>query len=490
MRQFFAKNILFLILVNLLIKPVWILGIDAKVQVLLGNEVYGSYMTLLNIGLIFNILLDLGLQNYNNRAVAQAHNTFTRLFPNIMATKAVFSLVYFGVLMLAGHLLNYPLPALQLLAWIALIQVLNSFYLFIRSNIAARQLYKTDSILSVLDRTLLIAVCGGLLYFPATRTGFDIFAYAKIQALTLGITTIIGYIVLQKHFDITWAHIRYRKIAGIIRQSIPYSVLVFTMAVFMRADMVLLELIAGSHAVGEFAEAFRLLDVANNMSGVLIGGMLLSFFSRHLQDKNTIQNISNLCNRTLLPFAITVTVICIVYSGDILSVIYHGKIISSGLYLSLLIMAYPFYCLMYIYSTYLTALNRIWTLIRIALAAIIINITGNLAGIPIYGIAATAVVHPLTIAVFAVTCLFYCNKYSNLQLLSPSVILQLVLLSIAAGLTFHLLSTTSLHFMVQIPLGTAITGCAYALLNFRDLKKLSSKVATIIRQKPSGPSDV
>ncbi len=477
MRQYFAKNILFLILVNLLIKPVWILGIDAKVQVLLGNEIYGSYMALLNIGLIFNILLDLGLQNYNNRVVAQAHNTFTRLFPNIMATKAVFSVVYFGVLMLVGLLLDYSITALQLLAWIALIQVFNSFYLFIRSNIAARQLYKTDSLLSVLDRTLLIVVCGGLLYFPLTRTAFDIFLYAKVQALTLGVTGLIGYIVLLQHFQVSWGHIRYSKIAGIIRQSIPYSILVFTMAVFMRADMVLLELMAGSTAAGEFAEAFRLLDVANNMSGVLIGGMLLSFFSRYLRDSTTIRNISSLCNRTLLPFAVIATVVCVIYSRDILALIYTGKEIPSGLHLSLLILAYPFYCLMYIYSTYLTALNRIRTLTGIAMAAIVISIAGNAIGIPLYGVTATAVVHPLTIAVFSITCLLYCNKFSGLQLLDGGTLARLLLLGTASGIIFYALSATSLHFLVQIPAGLLLAACCYAVLNLSAIRKLLSKLS-------------
>ena len=75
MQNRFIKNIIFLLFLNLLVKPFWILGIDREVQNLLGDASYGTYQALFNFSYLFYILLDLGITNFNSRAVAQDPKT-------------------------------------------------------------------------------------------------------------------------------------------------------------------------------------------------------------------------------------------------------------------------------------------------------------------------------------------------------------------------------------------------------------------------------
>ena len=70
MQNRFIKNIIFLLFLNLLVKPFWILGIDREVQNLLGDASYGTYQALFNFSYLFYILLDLGITNFNSRAVS------------------------------------------------------------------------------------------------------------------------------------------------------------------------------------------------------------------------------------------------------------------------------------------------------------------------------------------------------------------------------------------------------------------------------------
>ncbi|MFM7234257.1 MAG: hypothetical protein ACKOZM_06670, partial [Flavobacteriales bacterium] len=63
----FVSNLLMLIGVNLLIKPFYLLIIEAQVQERIGAENFGLYFALLNISFILNILPDLGITNWNNR---------------------------------------------------------------------------------------------------------------------------------------------------------------------------------------------------------------------------------------------------------------------------------------------------------------------------------------------------------------------------------------------------------------------------------------
>ena len=60
MQKKLLSGLFWILLLNLLIKPFWILGIETGVQNAVGPEEYGFYFTIFNLAYIFNILLDLG----------------------------------------------------------------------------------------------------------------------------------------------------------------------------------------------------------------------------------------------------------------------------------------------------------------------------------------------------------------------------------------------------------------------------------------------
>ena len=181
MQRKFLLNILFLLTVNLLIKPFFIFGIDRGVQNEVGAADYGLYFTLFNFSSLFQIVVDFGIQNFNNRNIAQHHHLLDKYFSHLSLLKVLLSLGY-GVLVLLGAMLcGYTWTELHLLLFIVINQILLSFILFFRSNISGLQEYFTDSLVSVLDRLLLIGVCGVLLWYNPFDSPFKIqwFVYAQ-----------------------------------------------------------------------------------------------------------------------------------------------------------------------------------------------------------------------------------------------------------------------------------------------------------------------
>ena len=87
MNKEFSLNIIFLISINLLIKPFFIFGIDRTVQNVVGTETYGVYFTLLSLTYLFGIINDFGIQNFNNRSISQNPSLLQQYFPNILAIK-------------------------------------------------------------------------------------------------------------------------------------------------------------------------------------------------------------------------------------------------------------------------------------------------------------------------------------------------------------------------------------------------------------------
>ena len=74
MKNKFFSNLVLILLLNVVIKPLYILGIDAEILKITEYNnpgAYGTYFSLLNLTFIFNIILDLGINNFNTRNIAQ-----------------------------------------------------------------------------------------------------------------------------------------------------------------------------------------------------------------------------------------------------------------------------------------------------------------------------------------------------------------------------------------------------------------------------------
>jgi O-antigen/teichoic acid export membrane protein len=164
MQKKFITNLAFLLFLNLLIKPFWLLGIDRSVQNAAGTEAYGAYYALFNFSFLFNILLDLGITNFNNRNISQNRQLLDKHLSGIIMLRMALAVVYILVSLIGSLILGYEVVQLKMLVILLLNQVLVSFILYLRSNLAGLHMFKTDSVISVLDRTIMIAICSFLLW--------------------------------------------------------------------------------------------------------------------------------------------------------------------------------------------------------------------------------------------------------------------------------------------------------------------------------------
>jgi O-antigen/teichoic acid export membrane protein len=412
MRRFFVKNILFVLAVNLLVKPVWIFMIDRTVQNRVGHATYGTYQALFNLGIIFQILLDFGLSYYNTRVVAQNPEKLKTVFPALLSARLLFIFIYGlivgGMALAAGYSKN----ELLLLTGILLIQVLNSFIQFLRSNIAALHRFKADGILSITDRLIMIAVCGVLLFTPITTGQFRIEWFVAAQVFSYGCAVLIGFILLRHLSKIRLRiSINLKEITGIIKSSLPYATLIFMMAVHTRVDTVLLERLLpdGKEQAGIYAAAYRLLDVGN-MFGLMFASMLLPLFGRMLMQKQDVHPIVKLCVDVMLPGAFIISVAAMYFGTPIMVSLYPSSTAYDGRVFGFLMVAFPAYCMMYVYSTLLTANGNLKLLNKIALLGVVINLVLNACLIPMFKAQGAAVAAFITQSTLTICFMSFAGK--------------------------------------------------------------------------------
>ncbi|HLO91688.1 MAG: oligosaccharide flippase family protein [Chloroflexota bacterium] len=405
MQRKFLANLGFLLLLNLIIKPVWIFGIDLNVQNTVGAEQYGLYFTLFNFSFLFNILFDFGITNFNNRNIAQNSQLLNKHFSSIVILKLLLGIVYFLITFSVAIIWGYRGTELYLLIFLGINQFLTSFILYLRSNISALLFFKTDSILSVLDRIVMIAICSVLLWGGITRSPFKIEWFVYSQTIALGITFIVAFLIVIKKASFRKLNWNYPFFLLILKQSLPYAVLVLLMAFYNKFDTVMLARLLdgpeGKIQSGIYAHSYRLLDAANNIA-YLFSLLLLPIFARMIKTKAKINNMVRLSFSLLFVFSIIVSAVSFTFNYQVIGLLYDDHINESAKIFPVLMSCFVAISTSYVFGTLLTANGNLKQLNYLAATGMLMNVGLNLVLIPRYGALGSAWASLVTQAVMAI----------------------------------------------------------------------------------------
>lgn len=420
MRKKFLENLIFLLFLNFMIKPLWILGVDRQVQNVLGATDYGFYFSLFNFSYLFYIFLDLGITNYNNKNIAQNNHLLGKHFGGIATLKLILGLVYAILLIAVGWAIGYNDEQLHLMYWIAFNMFLTSFILYLRSNISGLLHFKTDSVLSVLDRFLMILLVGLFLLIPAFKKIFTIYWFVYAQTFAYAVTAVVALIIVirkSKRLVLRWDMPFF---LNILKKSYPFALLALIMGIYTRVDSVLIERLLpdplGEQQAGVYAQAFRLLDAGQNIS-YLFAVLLLPIFSKMISERKNVGGVVKLSFSILMVGALFLAVTSLFFSEQLMHLMYsqHLNESISAYQLRLNQSAYIFKVLMwtlvavssnYIFGTLLTANNNLKILNIIAFSGLILNFAFNLVLIPVMHAKGAAVATLITQGFVAVVQLF------------------------------------------------------------------------------------
>lgn len=385
MKKHFISNLALLILLNLLIKPFWFLGIEVGVQNAVGESSYGFYFSLFSFSFVLNMLLDVGINNYNNRNISQHPERLREQLAAIIPLKFLLGLVYALFVLIGGKVLGYDQEQFRMLWVLVLNQFLASFILYFRGNISGLQFYRTDSLLSVMDRSLMILFTGMLLWGNIKDEPFRIEWFIYAQTLSYSLTLLTSALIVASKAGWRSATPRPRLSLKVLRAAYPFALLILMMALFNRVDSVMIErmLPDGQEEAGIYAQSFRFLDAANQFS-FLFAGLLLPMFSRMLKQKEKVDDLVAIALPLLLFLGISVPLACRSYSFEIISLFYDAHLDYSSRIFGLLMFSFLFVSLSYLFGTLLTANHNLKQLNILAAMTVVLNIGLNLWLIPRY----------------------------------------------------------------------------------------------------------
>jgi O-antigen/teichoic acid export membrane protein len=425
MRRKFLTNLGLLLFLNILIKPFWILGIDRTVQNMVGAVDYGIYFVVFNFTFLFNIILDFGITNFNNRNIAQNNHLLNKHFSSILVLKLMLSLIYFVVIFLVALLLGYSGKQLSFLIFLGFNQFLISMIFYLRSNISGLLLFKTDSFLSVLDRLIMIAICSILLWGHVTKSAFRIEWFVYTQTLAYLITAVTALLIVVR--KASFQRLKWNKpfFILIVKQSFPFAILVLLMTFYNRLDSVMIERIIpgeeGERQAGIYASAFRLLD-ATNMIAYLFSVLLLPIFSKMLKNKDSIHHMVDLSSSILFTLSVIVASASFFYSYDLMFALYKDHVRESSLVFQYLMIGFIPISLTYIFGTLLTANGNLRQLNLMAAGGMLINFLLNLILIPRYLALGSAYASLITQGSTAIVQIIIAHRIFNFNIYYKKII--------------------------------------------------------------------
>ena len=341
--------------------------------------------------------------------IRDRHNhLLNKHFSGILVVKLLLGLGYVVIAFIGALMLRYNADQFRLLGWLAFNQFLLSFVLYLRSNISGYMMFKTDSMLSVLDRLLMILFCGVLLWGHVTSSAFRIEWFVYCQTAAYSITAALAFLIVVKKARFRKLNWNWPFFLMIMKQSMPFALLVLLMTFYNRLDPVMLERLlpekTGNEQVGIYASGFRLLDAAN-MIAYLFAVLLVPIFSRMIKKKQPIEHILKLSFTLIITLAILVGFGMFFYSYEFMDLLYDTHIAASTSVFRLLIPGFIAVSTTYIFGTLLTANGNLKQLNIIAALGLVINLLLNYMLIPTYlasGSAVSSLVTQFTMAILQV----------------------------------------------------------------------------------------
>lgn len=477
MKKRFLQNLSFFLVLNLIVKTIYVFGIDRTVQNTLGIEVYGSYFPLLNLVLIFQIFLDLGIENYTRKEIASSPQHTNQLFSNFIVLKLLLIIAFVFIFSVIGYFLPQGKNEFRLLLMLLANQSMVNFILYLRANMGGLQLFKSEGIISVFDRFLMVIICGTLLFVPRTQAIFKLEWFVLSQTVAYAITLIISLIIVLRRTGKVIINFKLSTYIPILKELAPFTLLSLLMAIYYRTDSIFLRYLVpdGKEQAGIYAHGFRILDFMSNYA-LIFSFILLPTFAKMIREKLPIGPLLRLAASVLIIPSVCLLAGLYFYRLEIFGLLYHEEIAVSANVFGILSISFIGICVSYTFGALLTANGNLKALNLMALFAVVISLFLNIVLIPKYKVMGAAIANA-TAQLFTIIfhVLIVKQKFSfKIRFIDLLKLFLLLILCFALGKT---LKQTDLawYFGILIITGVSLVfGVLVKLVDFKDIKLLLS----------------
>lgn len=384
------RNISWLGLANVLVKPIWFVFITAACMRLLGASEFGVMTAALSLGTIATAFVDLGMMQYTTREVSRVPTRASRFFSNFMTLRLVNSLLAWAAALIAALLLDYRGSALVAVAFAGGYTLTLNLTNYCRGIYRAFEDLRQEAVMLVIEKVLVIG--GGIVLLTSTRL-----ASWTLAGMAAGMT-------LATAVNVWWIHRRYAPVrlrllsATFVKRSlkimIPFGLAGLFTAIYFRIDMVMIEAYLGEIPTGQYGAAYRIHEALAMLPAMVALAAIYPRLSK-LHHLENFAAFDRLVRKSLLGLAglgLLIAVVLSIYASPTIQLLdpdpAYGPAVGA---LQILVWSFPFLCANFLlYSALIAMDHQRFTSLALGMA-VVLNVGLNAFLIPVFHINGAAI---------------------------------------------------------------------------------------------------
>ncbi|MFM7429989.1 MAG: oligosaccharide flippase family protein [Flammeovirgaceae bacterium] len=477
----FIKIIIITLFANLIVKVVWVLGVEVYVQNVIGTELYGTYYTCLSLSFVFSFLLDFGFSRYNAIATARNGTVLHQEYSEIFKLKIYFSIGYLILSFLLSLLLGYSLNLFIILLVLCLSQIFSSYILLFRSVFSGSKNFLWEVIASVLDRALMIGFFVVAFLSMNSSWSRSLNAFILIQLLGNFLSfSLLGMVVSKVYNVYHLSNVKFEiKNNPVILSTLPFTLLIGLEMLTDKSSIIILErsLANGSIEAGKYAFGLRWLD-AYKMFASLLAVVILPYYAQNLASRKEIQKLMKIGFTGIFCVTASIVIFLCGFSRELVDMLTNQPSDELRTIFVINVITFLPYTSIYVTQPLLSLELKINKLNMIFAFSLLLNVVGVLILAPILKAVGVGVVYACSIFYIGLAQLWHCRSFltsgGSYSMLAKNAVRWVLFISIQIVVVVFLPKQNPVISLCAFSLISISTVFALQLVSLKQLQEIAN----------------
>ncbi|WP_303235988.1 flippase [Methanosphaera cuniculi] len=417
----------------------------------LGTYNFGLISSATSLVGIFEIFTDMGLATFAIREVSRDKTLTSKYFGTVFFLRVIFSLVTFiayTLVVLLSH--TFTPEGIDVMIIFGVYMIFNSLTLCNYSLFQSNEKMQYQTIGNVIYSASVLAIIL-LIIFNGGNVIIVSLAYPIAIILSF---TYTAYIAI-KHYPKLGLCLERAFLKELITKGVPFGISYVFTSIYFWIALTILTFMSGSVAVGLFSASQKLLLVIAAMITLISNSIFPVMSELFTKDKLKLADLYHKLMKYMLIIAMPIVLGCVIFSHDIIYIIYGASYTQGANALSILIWAGIFLFLSNISTTLLGAINRQFTVTKIVAIGAFVSIILNVILIKFYSYIGASIA-TVCIEALILSLTLYALSKTDYSLHMKSMIKPVTQVIIANLIMVIAIYVIHMPFIITVPIAAVV----------------------------------
>lgn len=417
----------------------------------LGTYNFGLISSATSLVGIFEIFTDMGLATFAIREVSRDKTLTSKYFGTVFFLRVIFSLVTFiayTLVVLLSH--TFTPEGIDVMIIFGVYMIFNSLTLCNYSLFQSNEKMQYQTIGNVIYSASVLAIIL-LIIFNGGNVIIVSLAYPIAIILSF---TYTAYIAI-KHYPKLGLCLERAFLKELITKGVPFGISYVFTSIYFWIALTILTFMSGSVAVGLFSASQKLLLVIAAMITLISNSIFPVMSELFTKDKLKLADLYHKLMKYMLIIAMPIVLGCVIFSHDIIYIIYGASYTQGSNALSILIWAGIFLFLSNISTTLLGAINRQFTVTKIVAIGAFVSIILNVILIKFYSYIGASIA-TVCIEALILSLTLYALSKTDYSLHMKSMIKPVTQVIIANLIMVIAIYVIHMPFIITVPIAAVV----------------------------------